>query len=29
MSYLEQANPNGEAGEAIFELANMLLKRNQ
>src|SRR5688572_506902 len=29
MTYLEQANPQGEAGESIFELANMLLKRNQ
>ena len=29
MSYLEQANPQGEAGEAIYQLANMLLKRNQ
>lgn len=29
MKFLEQANPSGEAGEAIYQLANMLLKRNQ
>jgi geranylgeranyl diphosphate synthase type I len=29
MKYLEDANPSGEAGAAIYQLANMLLKRNQ
>lgn len=29
MKFLEQADPTGEAGEAIYQLANMLLKRNQ
>lgn len=29
MQFLEQADPTGEAGEAIYQLANMLLKRNQ
>jgi geranylgeranyl diphosphate synthase type I len=29
LSFLEEANPKGEAGEKIRELANMLLKRNQ
>jgi len=29
LEYLQQADPQGEAGEAILELANMLLKRNQ
>lgn len=29
LGYLKEANPQGEAGDAILELANMLLKRNQ
>jgi geranylgeranyl diphosphate synthase, type I len=29
MQFLEQAEPVGEAGEAIFQLANQLLKRKQ
>ncbi|NWF63797.1 MAG: polyprenyl synthetase family protein, partial [Chloroflexi bacterium] len=29
LEYLEQANPQGEAGEAMRGLANMLLKRKQ
>lgn len=29
MQFLEQADPTGEAGEAIYQLTNMLLKRNQ
>jgi geranylgeranyl diphosphate synthase type I len=29
LGFLEQANPKGEAGEALLELANMLLKRKQ
>lgn len=29
LSYLEDANPQGEAGESILKLANMLLKRKQ
>ena len=29
LSYLKQADPQGEAGEAMLELANMLLKRKQ
>ena len=29
LSFLERANPKGEAGEALLELANMLLKRKQ
>ena len=29
LGYLEEANPRGAAGESMFELANMLLKRNQ
>jgi geranylgeranyl diphosphate synthase, type I len=29
LSFLEQANPQGEAGAALLELANMLLKRKQ
>ncbi len=29
LSYLEEANPQGEAGRIIHELTNMLLKRNQ
>jgi len=27
LQYLEEASPQGEAGEALFELANTLLKR--
>ena len=29
LAYLDQANPRGEAGEAMHQLANMLLKRKQ
>lgn len=29
LGYLKQADPRGEAGEAMLELANMLLKRKQ
>ena len=29
LAYLDQANPRGEAGAAIHQLANMLLKRKQ
>jgi geranylgeranyl diphosphate synthase type I len=29
LGFLEQANPKGEAGSALLELANMLLKRKQ
>jgi len=29
LEYLRQADPQGEAGEAILGLANMLLKRKQ
>jgi geranylgeranyl diphosphate synthase type I len=29
LKYLSEANPHGAAGEAMLELANMLLKRNQ
>jgi len=29
LSYLKDANPRGEAGESMLELANMLLKRKQ
>jgi hypothetical protein len=29
LEFLEKANPRGEAGEAMLELANMLLKRKQ
>jgi len=29
LEYLEKANPRGEAGKSMLELANMLLKRNQ
>jgi geranylgeranyl diphosphate synthase type I len=29
LGFLEQANPKGEAGAALLELANMLLKRKQ
>jgi geranylgeranyl diphosphate synthase type I len=29
LGYLQQANPRGEAGEALLGLANMLLKRQQ
>lgn len=29
LKYLSEANPRGAAGEAMLELANMLLKRNQ
>jgi geranylgeranyl diphosphate synthase type I len=29
LAYLEKANPHGEAGDSLLELANMLLKRNQ
>lgn len=29
LGYLRDANPHGEAGAALLELANMLLKRNQ
>lgn len=29
LNYLMQANPQGEAGEEMLKLANMLLKRNQ
>lgn len=29
LGFLEQANPDGEAGDALLELANMLLKRKQ
>ena len=29
LNYLKQADPQGEAGEAMLELANMLLKRKQ
>ncbi len=29
LEYLDKANPRGEAGESIFKLANMLLKRKQ
>lgn len=29
LGYLKQANPQGEAGEAMLDLANMLLKRKQ
>jgi geranylgeranyl diphosphate synthase type I len=29
LAFLEQANPTGEAGVALLELANMLLKRKQ
>jgi geranylgeranyl diphosphate synthase type I len=29
LGYLQKADPQGEAGEAILELANMLLKRKQ
>lgn len=29
MQFLEQADPTGEAGQAIYQLTNMLLKRNQ
>lgn len=29
LSYLKEANPQGEAGESILELVNMLLKRKQ
>lgn len=29
MQFLEQANPSGEAGEAIYQLVNKLLKRDQ
>jgi geranylgeranyl pyrophosphate synthase len=29
LEYLEKANPQGEAGEAIRGLANLLLKRDQ
>jgi geranylgeranyl pyrophosphate synthase len=29
LAFLEQANPGNEAGAALLELANMLLKRKQ
>jgi len=29
LTYLKEANPQGEAGRSLLELANMLLKRNQ
>jgi geranylgeranyl diphosphate synthase type I len=29
LEYLRKTNPRGAAGESMFELANMLLKRNQ
>jgi geranylgeranyl pyrophosphate synthase len=29
LGYLQQANPQGEAGTALLGLANMLLKRKQ
>ncbi|MBL8051407.1 MAG: hypothetical protein JNM46_09305, partial [Anaerolineales bacterium] len=29
MTYAEQAQPDGEAGQLLLGLANMLLKRNQ
>ena len=29
LAYLDQANPRGEAGAAMHQLANMLLKRKQ
>lgn len=29
LNYLKQANPQGEAGQSLIELANMLLKRKQ
>jgi geranylgeranyl diphosphate synthase type I len=29
LSYLEETNPQGEAGESILKLANVLLKRKQ